>query len=179
MGKRKFAIPSLAAAGFLSGNGAAGQPLPVLDSRIQNIDLETLPLLGKQAALTHTYNLAAHRSHSSHRSHGSHRSHRSSSSPSYSPPPSRNSNSTPPSSTLPGTSSAGARNLPGNSSKFQKIAMQVQTALYVQDYYTGAIDGIVGPETRTAISSYQRANSMTITGTITAELLDALGIQAE
>jgi His-Xaa-Ser repeat protein HxsA len=57
--------------------------------------------------------------------------------------------------------------------------MQVQTALYVQDYYTGAIDGIVGPETRTAISSYQRANSMTITGTITAELLDALGIQAE
>ena len=49
-------------------------------------------------------------------------------------------------------------------------------ALYGLGYYSGAIDGLIGPETSAAITSYQRSNGLSVTGTINDELLDALNI---
>lgn len=71
------------------------------------------------------------------------------------------------------------KTLPGNSAVFIDIVKRVQTALYAYGYYTGAIDGIVGTGTRTAISKFQKDWGLSITGTITPEVLDALNIVAK
>ena len=68
--------------------------------------------------------------------------------------------------------------LPGNSAKFKEIAMRVQAALFAQGYYSGSIDGIVGPATRLAVSKYQASHGLSVTGTLTTELLNALQIAA-
>ncbi len=96
--------------------------------------------------------------------------------PLYSPPAS---DSTSPSTILPSSPDAALKVLPGNSDKFLEIAKQVQLGLYSWGYYTGEIDGIVGPATRLAISSMQADWSLNVTGTITPEVLDALKIVAE
>ena len=180
MAQRRFLISSLAAAGFLTGGSSApGDVQTGLQLSTSDPGLGQLPILGQRARLSHSYILAGHRSHSSHRSHGSHRSHSSGSSSGYSTYPSRNTNSTPPSSVLPSSPSAAPKTLPGNSDKFRKVVVQVQTALFVRDYYSGGIDGIIGPETKSAISRYQKDANLSITGTVTPELLDALGILAE
>jgi His-Xaa-Ser repeat protein HxsA len=71
------------------------------------------------------------------------------------------------------------KTLPGNSDKFREIAMQVQMALLAYGYYTGTIDGVIGPESRAAISKMQADYGLKITGTITPEVLDALRIVAK
>jgi His-Xaa-Ser repeat protein HxsA len=71
------------------------------------------------------------------------------------------------------------KTLPGNSAAFLDIVKRVQTALYTYGYYTGAIDGIVGTGTKTAISKFQKDWGLNITGTITPEVLDALNIVAK
>jgi His-Xaa-Ser repeat protein HxsA len=71
------------------------------------------------------------------------------------------------------------KTLPGNSSKFFDIVRQVQTALYAFGFYSGAIDGVVGPQTKTAISAMQAQYGLPITGTITPDVLDALNIEAK
>lgn len=96
--------------------------------------------------------------------------------PLYSPPAS---DSTSPSTILPSSPDAALKVLPGNSDKFLEIAKQVQLGLYSWGYYTGEIDGIVGPATRLALSSMQADWSLNVTGTITPEVLDALKIVAE
>lgn len=154
--------------------------------------------------LDHVYDLARHRSHSSHRSHRSHSSHRSSSGGGYAlpratPPATYDQNPvySSPGSAQPapllgrpltgsgesqGTAYApsqpSATVLPGNTNKFQEIVRQVQTALYTYGYYGGAIDGLVGPKTRDAISKMQADYSLKVTGTITPEVLNALGVAA-
>ncbi|WP_107990304.1 peptidoglycan-binding protein [Breoghania corrubedonensis] len=92
---------------------------------------------------------------------------------------SRNTDSVPNSSILPSSQSVAPKTLPGNSGKFQKIVVQVQTALFTYGYYTAAIDGIVGPQTRVALSKMQSDYGLKVTGTVTPELLDALGIAAQ
>jgi His-Xaa-Ser repeat protein HxsA len=96
--------------------------------------------------------------------------------PLYTPPVS---DSTSPSSILPSSPDAALKVLPGNSDKFLEIAKQVQLGLYSWGYYAGAIDGIVGPETRLAISSMQADWGLSVTGTITPEVLNALKIVAQ
>src|SRR5690606_13131795 len=126
------------------------------------------------------YNLAAHRSHSSHGSHGSHGSHRSSNGgPVYRPPvtPAPRYNPTPPSQILPQPPAA-PTTLPGNSPTFTAIVRQVQTCMFSFGFYSGVIDGVVGPETAAAISKFQELFRQPITGTITPEVLDACGIAA-
>ena len=71
------------------------------------------------------------------------------------------------------------KTLPGNSTAFTEIVRRVQTALYAYGYYTGAIDGIVGTGTKTALSKFQKDWNLKITGTITPEVLDALNIVAK
>ena len=56
------------------------------------------------------------------------------------------------------------------------VSVQVQSALARQGYYRGAIDGIVGPGTRSAIAAYQHDNGLAVTGTINNGLLSNLGV---
>jgi hypothetical protein len=51
----------------------------------------------------------------------------------------------------------------------------VQKALARRGYYTGQVDGVIGPQTRSAIREFQRDNGLAVTGRITPELFQALG----
>lgn len=51
-----------------------------------------------------------------------------------------------------------------------------QEALNAAGYNCGTPDGIAGANTEKAISDYQTANGLTVTGTVTDELLSSLGI---
>jgi peptidoglycan hydrolase-like protein with peptidoglycan-binding domain len=53
----------------------------------------------------------------------------------------------------------------------------VEVALEKAGYYVGKTDGEFTGDTRTAIESFQRENALTVTGTITPEVLKALGVQ--
>jgi len=56
------------------------------------------------------------------------------------------------------------------------IVDNVQSALANAGYYTGSVDGIMGPLTRDAITAYQQDNGLPVTGTITPSLLRSLGL---
>lgn len=193
MKRLRFIIPSLLAAGFVADILEATLPIEWTN------DTDSTDPYIQLFQLDQKYDLAAHRSHSSHRSHGSHRSHRSGSGGSVAPPhtppsrtepsppsrtepptpPSRNLESTPPSSVLPRSpSTAPQQTLPGNSAKFAEIVRRVQAALYAQGYYTGPLDGVVGPNTRAALSKFQKDHGLSATGTITTETLNALRVPA-
>jgi His-Xaa-Ser repeat protein HxsA len=68
--------------------------------------------------------------------------------------------------------------LPGNSDKFKRIVLQLQSALTIYGYYSGPINGQVGAETKAAISKFQEDWSLKVTGTVTPDLLNALKIVA-
>lgn len=185
---KRFLIPSLFAAGLLPQQASA---IPTDDAKPADPQKTSLFQAFK---LQHVFTLAGHRSHSSHASHRS-----SSGGAVYSPPtPSYSapapiyapstpaplytppaSDSTSPSSILPSSPDAALKVLPGNSDKFLEIAKQVQLGLYSWGYYAGEIDGVVGPATRTAISSMQSDWGLPVTGTITPEVLNALKIVAQ
>jgi hypothetical protein len=56
------------------------------------------------------------------------------------------------------------------------VGAEVQSALSQQGYYQGPVDGVVGPGTQAAIAAYQRDNGLRVTGTITPDLLNNLGV---
>lgn len=56
-----------------------------------------------------------------------------------------------------------------------RIVRRIQSALKRKNYYHGAIDGILGPQTERAIQSYQRANGLDIGG-LTYETQRSLGL---
>lgn len=163
---KKFLIPSLLAAGFAAGDSVAAVPPHAL-----SFDNAKTPMFDVFRQ-THTYTLAGHSSHSSHASHASHRS---SSGSGYTAPrlatPTPAPLYSPPTVTNP-------RVLPGNSAAFQRIAIQVQTALTAYGYYDGPIDGIIGAGSKSALSRFQADYHLHVTGTITPEVLDAFGISA-
>jgi His-Xaa-Ser repeat protein HxsA len=172
MKKRLFLIPSLLAAGFLTEEASS---TPILTDADHGDDAKGG--FFKKFQLDHKYTLAGHRSHSSH---GSHRSHRSSNGGGgYNAAPAPNYQSTPPANVLPKSPAISPQPLPGNSQKFFDLVTKVQTALYAYGYYTGRLDGHMGPQTRAALSAFQRDFKLTITGTITPEVLDALHIVAQ
>jgi len=160
---------------FLIGVSAAGLSVPF----IARAELSPVRAWDK-ASVDHFDNtrrelFASHRSHSSHKSHGSHRSssgggsavrRRSS--------PTRRSNSTPSSSILPRSSSSSTPLLSAES--FTDTAKRVQRGLKAFGYYDGAIDGIIGKSSRAALKTFQTDFSLKVTGTITPEVLKALGI---
>jgi peptidoglycan hydrolase-like protein with peptidoglycan-binding domain len=53
---------------------------------------------------------------------------------------------------------------------------KVQIALLARDLYSGPIDGTVGPALRGAIRQFQQDQNLTVTGTITSEVLDGLRV---
>ena len=52
----------------------------------------------------------------------------------------------------------------------------MQLALRKKGYYSGPIDGDIGPGTRGAIRAYQRDHEMRVTGEISTSLLRRLGL---
>lgn len=169
MKKKHFLIGSLALAGLSTSAGAA----PVVPKTEQSLENSTglfTVFSAQKEVLT-----AQHRSH---KSHGSHRSSsggsRSYSAPVATPTP-RRSDSTPPSSILPKSSYSGSSSLSAVE-KFTARAKRVQSGLTAYGYYNGEIDGKVGPATRAALSKFQKDYSLSITGTITPEVLSAFGI---
>ena len=57
-----------------------------------------------------------------------------------------------------------------------RLVVEVQRRLARAGYYHGAIDGIVGPETRRAIRAYERDRNMPAYGVIDRQLLRTLGL---
>jgi hypothetical protein len=52
-----------------------------------------------------------------------------------------------------------------------------QTALRQLGYYNGPADGLFGPATRDAVARYQTKKNLSVTGSLTSDTLQALGLQ--
>lgn len=57
-----------------------------------------------------------------------------------------------------------------------QVIANVQTALQEQGYYRDAVDGLIGPNTRAALSNYQRDHGLPVTAAIDGPTLQALGL---
>jgi hypothetical protein len=57
-----------------------------------------------------------------------------------------------------------------------QVLENVQTALRNQGYYRGAIDGLVGPQTRAALAAYQRDHNLVVTAAVDEPTLVTLGL---
>ena len=57
-----------------------------------------------------------------------------------------------------------------------QVIANVQTALQEQGYYDDAVDGLIGPNTRAALSNFQRDRGLPITAAIDGPTLQALGL---
>jgi len=55
-------------------------------------------------------------------------------------------------------------------------AAQVQERLADLGYYDGLIDGIMGPQTRAAIGTYEGTHNLVVDGTISTRLLARMGL---
>jgi hypothetical protein len=56
------------------------------------------------------------------------------------------------------------------------VISNVQTALQEQGYYQDAVDGLIGPRTRAALSDFQRDRGLPVTAAIDGPTLQALGL---
>ncbi|MFA6349788.1 MAG: peptidoglycan-binding domain-containing protein [Candidatus Omnitrophota bacterium] len=61
------------------------------------------------------------------------------------------------------------------SGPFKPSASDIQTALKNAGYYTGSVDGKVGPKTKRAIEEFQKANSLTADGKVGPKTWEVLG----
>jgi Putative peptidoglycan binding domain len=52
-----------------------------------------------------------------------------------------------------------------------------QQRLAREGYYRGQIDGVIGPETQRAVARYQSSHGLRVTGALTADTLEALGLR--
>jgi N-acetylmuramoyl-L-alanine amidase len=52
----------------------------------------------------------------------------------------------------------------------------VQTRLLNLGYYNGSIDGVFGPSTRDAVGKYQIATQLNVTGSLSPDTLQSLGL---
>jgi putative peptidoglycan binding protein len=57
-----------------------------------------------------------------------------------------------------------------------QVIANVQEALQQQGYYNDAVDGLIGPNTRAALSNFQRDNGLPVTASIDGPTLQALGL---
>jgi len=206
---RRFLIPSLLAAGFNMSDPvqaaftkatvrATDDPNTGKLFRIFTQD-HGVTLAQHRSHSSHS----SHASHSSggygggHASHMSHTSHRSSSgsydggtydpTPAYTPPPPAP--PTPPSApvslfgsqkaTPPPKADASLPALSGRTNRFAAVVRRAQIALLAQGVYQGPINGVVGPTTRAAVRKFQTSRSLSVTGTLTPETLDALMVSSD
>ena len=68
------------------------------------------------------------------------------------------------------------RGVPANGYYSDSLAVDVQRELRRRGYYRGAIDGDIGPASRSAIRAYQADRGLGVTGRIDSRLLRSLGI---
>lgn len=134
--------------------------------------------------------IASHRSHSSHSSHSSHRSSSGSSyyvprSSTYSWPSSSSgsssgssSSSSPKVYSQPSDSRGEIKSKEKNKADRSTLITMVQTALRINGFYKGKIDGLMGPNTRAAILEYRIANRLGNNSNIDSLLLNSLGLSA-
>ena len=61
---------------------------------------------------------------------------------------------------------------PGDSSTVQAVQMQLARL----GYYNGSIDGVFGPSTRDAVANFQIANQLNVTGSLSPDTLQSLGL---
>jgi hypothetical protein len=52
----------------------------------------------------------------------------------------------------------------------------VQRQLLSLGYYSGSIDGVFGPSTRDAVAKYQIANHLNVTGSLSPDTIQSLGV---
>jgi len=57
-----------------------------------------------------------------------------------------------------------------------QIIVNVQTQLANDGYYVGAIDGVLGPQTRRAIAAFQADNGLAVTSAVDEPTLSTLGL---
>ncbi|MEQ1860896.1 MAG: peptidoglycan-binding domain-containing protein, partial [Chthoniobacteraceae bacterium] len=57
-----------------------------------------------------------------------------------------------------------------------ELTKSVQGLLKEQGFYYGEVSGASGPETASAVKRYQIRNGLEVTGTLTKETLEALGL---
>ena len=56
----------------------------------------------------------------------------------------------------------------------QDLVLEIQQALATTGYYRGVVDGLYGPQTKKAISDYQRSEGLSVTGAASEDLLSHL-----
>jgi hypothetical protein len=56
------------------------------------------------------------------------------------------------------------------------MVQAVQTRLLNLGYYNGSIDGVFGPSTRDAVAKFQIANQLNVTGSLSPDTLQSLGL---
>ena len=56
------------------------------------------------------------------------------------------------------------------------MVASVQQRLGRLGYYHGVVDGVMGPQTRSAIAAFESRNGMAVDGTINRPLLNTLGL---
>ena len=61
---------------------------------------------------------------------------------------------------------------PADSAEIQAVQMQLARL----GYYNGSIDGVFGPSTRDAVAKYQIANQLNVTGSLSPDTLQSLGL---
>ena len=59
------------------------------------------------------------------------------------------------------------------------MVVRVQAALMRLGYFNGDIDGLLGPQTRSAIMAYQKAGGLLQTGRMDIDTLTKLGISIQ
>jgi hypothetical protein len=57
-----------------------------------------------------------------------------------------------------------------------QIIVNVQVALRDQGYYAGAVDGVLGPQTRAALAAFQSDNGLAVTSAVDQPTLQTLGV---
>jgi His-Xaa-Ser repeat protein HxsA len=205
---RRFLIPSLLAAGFSMHDPAQAAFTKATVTGTGDPNAGKLFRIFTQdhaVTLAQHRSHSSHASHSSggyggggHASHMSHTSHRSSSgsydsgsydpSPAYTPPPPPAAPAPPPTrvslfgsqkATPPPKDDASLPALSGRTKRFAAIVRRAQIALMGQGVYQGPISGVVGPSTRSAIRRFQTSRSLSVTGTLTPQTLDALMVSSE
>jgi hypothetical protein len=62
----------------------------------------------------------------------------------------------------------------GNSDRLSSNTRALQAALARRGYYHGSVDGLLGPETRSAIRSFQANQGLPVTGQVDSRLIRAL-----
>jgi peptidoglycan hydrolase-like protein with peptidoglycan-binding domain len=69
--------------------------------------------------------------------------------------------------------------MPRASAQSSSDVKKVQETLRDKGYYTAPVDGVMGPQTRAAISKYQEAEKLPVTGRLDSETAGKLGVGAE